>query len=514
MAAANFQNPCVGEQLAARPKRGAAFAPPAMAALGIALVGLALMPPLFRSEDGRSMLGVAESLLERGSVAVPAALGVPGLHGLYYSQWYPLLSVIALPFVAVGLWLGRELGIQPGYAAQLPALALSVALFAGNAYFTALIALRLGATMKGAVAAAIAFAFGTIAPIYAREFFADPLLALLTALAIYDALDPRNGRIGWRGGAVAGLAILAKPTGIVLAPCLAAYNLLTGRRRSSVVLPIAGAACGLLIYFAYNFTRFGNPMQFGQGYRFSLGNAPLGMLGLIVSPGHGIVWYCPVVLALAALSRATFRRSDVRLIVAIAVSYWLVYSLWSDWPGDVCWGARLMFPVLPGAVALTGLLERTRLKLLALLTVVGLVVSLPNFVSYYDRYYAEESRISESTLVWNPLYAPLVGVWPSAYRELRAALAPDVNLRHLVRNAGRDDNLPADEAPSNRIVALWWWMLPVIGIPRIAGIVVSLGFVLCGLLAIGYAFSIAAPRSAEAVQAAFGDDVAPGIGGI
>jgi len=498
MAAGNFENRCAGRQSAARPKRDAAFVAPAMAALGIALIGLALMPPLFRSEDGRSMLAVAESLLERGSVAVPAALGVPGLHGLYYSQWYPLLSVIALPFVAVGLWLGREFAIPLGYAAQLPALTLSVALFAGNAYLTALIALRLGATTKGAVAAAIAFAFGTVAPVYAREFFADPLLALLTAAAIHDALDRRNDRIGWRGGVLAGLAVLAKPTGVVLAPCLAAYNLLTGRSRSRAILPIAGAACGLLIYFAYNFARFGNPMQFGQGYRFSLWNAPAGMLGLLISPGHGIVWYCPVVLALAALPHAAFRRSDVRLIAAIAASYWLIYSFWSDWPGDVCWGARLMVPALPGAVAITGLLERARLKLLAFLTVIAMVISLPNFVSYYDRYYAEESGVAEATLVWNPLYAPLVGVWPSAYRELEAALAADADPRQLVRSAGRDGHLPAGQAPSNRIVALWWWMLPAVGIPRIVGIAVSMLFLLGGLLAIGYAFSLAARGDAEA----------------
>ena len=139
-----------------------------------------------------------------------------------------------------------------------------------------LLARRLGATTRGAILAALGFAFGTIAPVYSRLFFADPLLALLTVAGIYFTLGDE-----WRGATAAALlAVLAKPTGIVLGPCLGGYLLCKRQPAGRWIAPLCGTAVGLLIYFAYNWARFANPFDFGQPETFALRIVPYAIAGL------------------------------------------------------------------------------------------------------------------------------------------------------------------------------------------------------------------------------------------
>src|SRR5262249_13952354 len=145
-----------------------------------------------------------------------------GRDGLFYSMWYPLLSVSALPLVGVGSFAGRLFSLPESYAAATFATLLSPIVTAATALFVALLAIRLGATIRGALLAALAFAFGTIALVYSRTFFADPLLALLSIGGIYFAVGDRPSD-AIACAVAAFLAVLAKPTGIVVGPCVGAY---------------------------------------------------------------------------------------------------------------------------------------------------------------------------------------------------------------------------------------------------------------------------------------------------
>ena len=154
--------------------------------LGVTLILLAFVPPLIINVDGDSMLAVAESLYEKHTFAVPigTALSMDGRGGQYYSIMYPLISVLAVPSVALGSGVARIFHLPTHYVASIFALSLNAVLTAGTAYFTALIAISLGASPKSSAIAALSFAFGTFAFVYARTFFAEPLLALLTAASI------------------------------------------------------------------------------------------------------------------------------------------------------------------------------------------------------------------------------------------------------------------------------------------------------------------------------------------
>src|SRR5262249_15980654 len=197
-----------------------------LCAIGVCLFYAEFFPAVIYSVDGNSMVAVTESMITGHGATVPIpGLGALGRHGLYYSIWYPLLSVLAVPPVAIGVFVSRHLGLPQHYVAAMFAVTLSPILTALTALTIGLLAGRLGATIRGSMLAALGFAFGTIALVYCRLFFADPLLALITVAGIYFALGDE-----WRWSTAAALlAVLAKPTGIVLGPCLGGYLLYSRR---------------------------------------------------------------------------------------------------------------------------------------------------------------------------------------------------------------------------------------------------------------------------------------------
>jgi len=237
----------------------------------------------------------------------------------------------------------------------------------------------------------------------------------------------------------------------------------------------------LLLYLFYNFFRFGNPLTFGQPWVFSLSALPLGIVGLLFSPGRGIIWYSPaVVLAIPAFRKAWKTKPiEALLIAALFLGFLGLHSLYENWHGGWSWGPRYLLPTLPGMMALTGLLEGKAAKALLYLSLLGFLVNAPTLVSFYERYYAEanEQGISDSQLCWSPARAPLLHGWGAASREIADARNHDV--RELFRQRGSPSET-IETSRALRIVAVWWWVLPIVRIPRFVGAVCSLAMVFCG----------------------------------
>jgi hypothetical protein len=475
--------------------------PPLLCAVGICLAYLAFFPAVIYSVDCNSMVAVSESLLTGHGFAVPiVGLGAIGRHGVFYSSWYPLLSIIALPLVGIAIFASHRMGLPQHYVAALFAVTLSPILSAVSALMVGLLARRLGATTRGAILAALGFAFGTIAPVYSRFFFADPLLALLTVAGIYFTLGD-----DWRGAtATALLAVLAKPTGIVLGPCLGSYLLCKRQPAARWIAPLCGTVVGLLIYFAYNWARFANPFDFGQPGSFALRVVPYAIAGLLISPGRGLLWYSPAIIAVAAVPGAVFKRLEGRLVVIVAAAYLAEHSIWMSWAGGWSWGPRLLLPAMPGLMALSGLLERRRRWLLIVLTIAGFIVNAPTLMSFFERYYQEAvaANISAAAQTWNPRYAPAFRIWGAAWRETADAYRNADQVGIFVHQAGTAPLAARVESSRTlRIVNLWWWMLPAVGIPRIAGAAVSLVLLIIGLWLIAHALARAPDDDGEPLSA-------------
>ena len=437
-------------------------------AIGICLVYAAFFPAVIYSVDGNSMVAVSESLVTGHGFTVPPSLGALGRHGFYYSIWYPLLSILALPPVAIGVYVGHRLGLPQHYVAAIFALTLSPILTAATALMVSLLARRMGASTRGSIFAALGFAFGTIALVYDRLFFSGPLLALLTIAGIYFAL----GGAARRAAAAALLAILAKPTGIVLGPCLGGYLLCKRMPMGKWSAPFCGTAAGLLIYFLYNWVRFANPFEFRPaGKLFAKYGADRAGRTADLSR-NGIAVVLPRGLRAGCRAGGNFKRWEGGLIVAVAMAYLAEYALWISWDEPWSWGPRFLLPAVPGLMALAALMERRRRWLLVALTIAGFIVNAPTLISFYERYYQEAAaaHISDAARVWNPRYAPALRIWGAAWRETADAYRNADQVGTFVRQAGKVPIAASIESSRTlRVVNLWWWMLPAVGIPRIAG---------------------------------------------
>lgn len=96
------------------------------------------------------------------------------------------------------------------------------------------------------------------------------------------------------------------------------------------------------------------------GYRaVPLNGNPLeGLLGLLFSPGRGLLAYTPIpFFSLAAFSpRARERLRPHRLVVVAASSFSLLhiafFTVFPMWWGGYCWGPRLLTEILPPVMVL------------------------------------------------------------------------------------------------------------------------------------------------------------------
>ena len=380
--------------------------------------------------------------------------------------------MLAVPVVAAAVEASNAFHLPLHYVESFSVTVLPALYTALTVALVYLLATVLGSTESGAWLAAMAYAFGTMALVHTRDFYADPLLALLT---VWATLLSFRERVPWLVVPLTALAVLAKPTGIIVGPVLSAYLLLKTRRLWLSSLPGLGTVLGLGTYFLFNLYRFGDFRRFGHDWGFSPRYIPQGVVGLLVSSGAGLIWYCPcVVLVIVALRQIKSRRLESWTIVALLGSSVLLHSFWRDWMGGSSWGPRLLLPVLPGLVALTGVVSDYWRKVLAATVVVGFVLTAPNlFSTCYKRYFAEagERGIADAELRWSPIRSPLVNAWPSAIRQVEDARKTDVRELLAERSAKPATTIATSRAL--RVVGIWWWVLPVVHVSRVWGVGVS-----------------------------------------
>ncbi|MEO0826100.1 MAG: hypothetical protein AAFX95_14935 [Cyanobacteria bacterium J06639_16] len=456
--------------------------------LGITLFLLAFLKPGIWGFDGNDMLNVSKSLVLEGNFSIPEGSGgALGQDGQYYSIRYPLLPILATPFVFIGLFLGDWLNLPTHYTAAVCALVVSVLL---TGYCTAMVfflSRRLGARREGAFVAALCYAFGTTALVYSREFFAEPLLSALTATSLYLALGKSwKAHIG--ASTLAALVITAKPAGVVVGPAIAFYFLVKRYPLYRVVMPFLGTCVGMMFYFAYNYMRFGDIFSSGQdASRFTLDGLAGRFIGLVLSPGAGggLFWYCPpTILAIIGLWKLWKHKgfADAVAVAGVFSGFWILHSFWEF--GGWSWGPRFLVPALPGLMAVTGLLDARGRRWLIGLTCVGFLVNAPSLITFYQRYYAEAAdagRIVQALSLWGYWGdAPLFNVWGATFRQVSIAMTTDVST--VLQSAGQPPDLGnLSSSDLLQIMAVWWWVLPAAGIPIAVGVVFALLLVAAGL---------------------------------
>lgn len=309
---------------------------------------------------------VARSLVEHGSVALSyQVLGLEahrGIDGRYYAPYGIGHALYNVPFYLVGRALERWTGLdvrKPEAVRKAVVVLGSAVAAAATVWVTFLFAHTVVSSVQAAVATALTLGFATLLWPYAKFGFNAPLATLcLVAGAFGGWRAAHGGGVGALFGAGAGVggALLVRHELILGALPVVALLWLAGRDASRTLfrrlcvfaLPVVAA---ILVTFAYNAARFGNPLDTGylRDETATFGSIQEGLVGLLFSPGRSLFLYSPVVLASVLLLPRLWRthRAFVVLCAGEAAVLLLFYASLEYWDADRSYGPRYLVPALP-----------------------------------------------------------------------------------------------------------------------------------------------------------------------
>ncbi len=450
--------------------------------LAVSLIYVALSRGVFLYGDDILMYQVTESIIERGSFAVTSphddgdnARAIPGEDGRGYAKYGIGLSLVAIPMYVVS-----DLALEPLLPLQevsdpwgnqrlgpiIYGTALTNALLGGGAVALFwLLARAIGYSRRTAFVLAMLLAFATPLTHYAATFLSEPLTMLALLAAVYglaratktvgDApcagpalvahrrwgavptqeTSPTSVALRWLAlsGFAAGLALASRLAIAVPVLGLAVWfaNLALGWGRRSWrdgLLPCLAWGTPIVVWLAgiasYNWVRFGSVYETGYGNEASEFTTPVltGLIGLLISPGKGILWYSPaLILALAGSWRFARRHPGLAIVVVSMFNATLIfYSRYYIWDGGGVWGPRFLLPLLPLLLLPAGeIIERLwqphlnrRFATGAVIVVaaLGLWVSAISIIVPFDRYVNEYNATPETkdAALWEISTSPIV----------------------------------------------------------------------------------------------------------
>lgn len=270
---------------------------------------------------------------------------------------------------------------------------------------------------RDAAIAAFVFALGTTVWSTSQALWQHPAAVLCLSLALLfwvRAEDEGAGRdVTWaaRAGLPLALALAARPADVALVGVLGLG--IATRWPRAVPRMVLWALPPVLFVLAYQWWAFGSPFRHGFSGAFGRFAAPWGdgQLGLLVSPGKGLLWFTPVAIVAAIGLVRAFRRGERHLASTLGLAvlaHLVLMGRWSEWHGGLCWGPRLLtdalpllFLFLPEGLTVTGL-AGTALALVS----VG-VQALGAFAYDYrwERLHQRDGK-PESAL-WDPARSPI-----------------------------------------------------------------------------------------------------------
>lgn len=352
-------------------QRSADTAPPAtsrkpvswpLCLVGLFIAAFALValsgPGRIDIDDGQLRFEVAQNLVDHGEPTIRDPdlwfTVLPGRGGKRYTMCRFPHSVLGVGAILVADATGPVSEARRHFYFSL----IGAAVGAGLAMIYAVWFRRLGWTPRAALAWASAGLLCTPSWYYATSTFDDLLGSAAVVGAMVIAFLGR-GRL--TAAAVSGLLIglafnCKQPLGLFVVPVLAGLYVPgqpLKKQLRMALLALAGVGFGLMLYAAYEWYKFPPETRAAhvpilEKWKPTWTSNPLpALLGLIVSPGAGCIWYCPPVLLGVCGWAAWYRREKLFCLgVAVALgAFFLFICALAPFKGDMSWGPRYLSPI-------------------------------------------------------------------------------------------------------------------------------------------------------------------------
>ena len=326
-----------------------------------------------RTADEYNTLYTAESLVLRGSTAVPQAVQLHNFYGRFdlYGQpqaaYPPGHAALSAPWCALGQYLLSRL---PGVPAMAHDFMVGFSSSLSSSTFSALVVAlfflllaSIGASVRASLLATMLLGLATSIFGYSAWFFSEPLSAAIfmgAALILFRrpgepiALGPAVV-----AGLILGLATWIRPTNVLAIVIFALAILVRDGKRAlrSAAVMCAASAIGVATLLFRDARLFGSPFDFGYptaagGVRIENSfDTPIatGLYGFLLSPGKSVFLFAPpLILALAGLRRLwKLERGVAALAILFPLVYLFFYARYAYWEGGYCVGPRYLVPAIP-----------------------------------------------------------------------------------------------------------------------------------------------------------------------
>ena len=233
-----------------------------------------------------------------------------------------------------------------------------------------------------------------------------------------------------------GLSIFASPTSSIFFPGFVICSFIFLRHNKKLFLCFLLTLLTLLVFAGIlNYVRFGSITEFGYGaqygYPFSLNTGWKGLVGLILSPGKGLLFYFPPIILLPLAILLSYRQKKGLWFITLYLlgAAWFYFGTINIddgpryWSGAFAWGPRYLIPTLPLVVIMLGGLikypKKLHVKLLINVSLIatcvaGFVFNLGGVLVWteYGLIYSFEHEKLYSDVdgltTWVPKYSPII----------------------------------------------------------------------------------------------------------
>lgn len=401
------------------------------------------------SADGKALLAVSSAIVQHGRLDMNsvgasdgllprlAQIGAVGVDGALYAKKGIVPSLALTPLVILA-------HLLPGWSIRAAAMLFNPLITPLTALILYHLIRRLKYSAGTAWFLALIYGGATMAAVYPKTLYGEPLSALLILSGLYCAHRWREKHTGPDLLLVGGLFALnvgVNTVYVFLLPLIALYcfgdQLRKGMSRHLLMSLFRFALPCLIVFLGialYNWVRFGSPLT--SGYRFADGEGfihpiGIGFAALLISPWRGLFFYNPVLL-LSLPGWLRLRREQPRLAwisLSLSLTITLSFASWWSWHGGIGWGPRFLIPALPlFSLCLAPLIKSAKtqrrlwLPIGVLVAVSGLIQFLGAFYSYFPyeiylarNYFAGDIRTLASGLqdgvVFSFDLSPLRGHW-------------------------------------------------------------------------------------------------------